>query len=285
MEEKGNYIKVFGRKIFYIDEGSGDGVLVISHGFPTSSYDYYSVLPYWSDKYRVIIHDHLGFGFSGRPTDYSYSLIAQADIMLELWRLLGLKKVNLLGHDYGTSVVTEVIARHNMGQCPIRLQSVTIGNGSMLIEMAHLQWTQKLLRHPTWGSMMIKLSSRKLWHHSLGRLWYDKSKINPKEFDVLWDISWEDTNHEQTFPVVSRYLHERVKFWNRWIKYGLYKTDLHINILWADQDPVAVVAMAIELRNNIPNNTLRIIENVGHYPMLEAAEKYANAVLELIAQE
>lgn len=282
-KSKGQYAEVLGQKIFYIDEGKHSETLVISHGFPTSSYDYYAVLPELTKHFRVIIHDHLGFGFSGRPLDYSYSLIEQGDIMIRFWEQLGLEEVHILGHDYGTSVVTEVVARYNMGTFPLEIKSLTIGNGSMLIEMAHLQWTQKLLRHPKWGPVMMRFTTRKLWHHSLGRLWHDKSAINKEEFDVLWDIAWEDDNHYQTFPVVSRYLHDRVKFWNRWLKYGLYQTHLHINILWADKDPVAVVDMAHELSRNIPNHSLHLIENVGHYPMLESPQKYVDGLIKLIS--
>lgn len=279
---KGQFIEVLGRKIFYIDEGNHEETLVVSHGFPTSSYDYYAVLPMLTKHFRVIIHDHLGFGFSGRPLDYSYGLIEQADIMIRLWEQLGLQSIHILGHDYGTSVVTELVARYNMNTLSLDIKSLTIGNGSMLIEMADLQWTQKLLRHPKWGPIMMRFTTLKLWRHSLGRLWYDKSKISIVEFDTLWDIAWEDENHRHTFPIVSRYLHDRVKYWNRWLKHGLYATDLHINILWADRDPVAVVDMAHELSRNIPNHALHLIKDVGHYPMLEAPEVYASSVIEMI---
>ena len=68
---KGGFVTVFGRKIFVIDtavnsnsSANNKKTLVLLHGYPTSSYDYYKVLPQLSEKYRVILHDHLGFGFS-----------------------------------------------------------------------------------------------------------------------------------------------------------------------------------------------------------------------------
>ena len=57
---KGNYIDVLGHKLFVIDKGTSKKTLLILHGYPTSSYDYYKVLDELSDHYRVIIHDHLG---------------------------------------------------------------------------------------------------------------------------------------------------------------------------------------------------------------------------------
>ena len=88
-EQKGEFINVFERSLFVIDSNtifeannSVQEVLVVLHGYPTSIYDYYKVLPDLAQKYRVIMHDHLGFGFSEKPLDYSYSLIEQADIAL-----------------------------------------------------------------------------------------------------------------------------------------------------------------------------------------------------------
>ena len=74
---KGKYLQINGHSVFVIDE-STDGLnkskntketLVILHGYPTSSFDYYKVLPALKEKYRVIIHDHIGFGFSDKPLD------------------------------------------------------------------------------------------------------------------------------------------------------------------------------------------------------------------------
>ena len=102
--------------------------MVILHGYPTSSYDYYKVLPELSKHYRVIIHDHLGFGFSDKPLDYSYSLLDQADLALQLWQQLGVKKTHLLAHDYGTSVATEIIARNNNHELTIEIEKLTLCN-------------------------------------------------------------------------------------------------------------------------------------------------------------
>ena len=63
----GSYIEVLGHKLFVVDQGKSKDTLLILHGYPTSSYDYYKVLDDLSANYRVIIHDHLGFGFSDKP--------------------------------------------------------------------------------------------------------------------------------------------------------------------------------------------------------------------------
>ena len=279
----GEIIEVNDHEVFVVDQGDAAETIVILHGYPSCSYDYFRVLPLLTKKYRVIVHDHLGFGFSGKPLNYSYSLIEQADIAQALWQKLGLKEVHLLAHDYGTSVATEIVARYNLGYEPVKLKTITIGNGSMHIEMAKLQWTQKLLRSKFWGPILVKFRSWAMFNNAFYKLWYDKSKIDKKEFAVLWKMLDHDPDGAKVFPAVSRYLLERVKFWHRWIG-GLRKTDKHINILWADKDPVAIIDMAHALHERIPSNSLEIIPNVGHYPMLEAPDIYAGKVMEMIEE-
>ena len=227
---KGRFYEILGKRIFTTDEGNSSETLVILHGYPSCSYDYFKVLPLLAKKYRVIVHDHPGFGLSEKPLNYSYSLIEQADVALALWQKLGLKEVHLLAHDYGTSVATEIIARYNLGYEPIKLKTITLGNGSMHIEMARLQWTQKLLRSKFWGPILVQFSSQWLFNRSFTKLWFDKSKIDQKEFDVLWEMMQHDPQGMKVFPAISRYLLEREKFWHRWVG-GLHRTDKHINLL------------------------------------------------------
>lgn len=282
-KNRGSTHTVLGHSLFVIDEGDhNDETIVILHGYPSCSYDYYACLPILSEDHRVVIHDHLGFGLSGRPEKYSYSLIEQADHAWALWQKLGLKKVHLLAHDYGTSVATEILAQAMRGFEPVKLQSITVGNGSMLIEMAQLLLMQKILRSKRWGPLAVRLATRWNFKKNMSKIWYDKSKVNEEELDVLYDMMWSQPGGKKVFHRVSQYLDERYKYWHRWIGEGLYSTDRHINILWAEKDPVAVIAMGETLHEHIPNNSFKRLPDLGHYPMLEDPEQYAKAVLEMI---
>lgn len=54
---------------------SPEKTLIILHGFPTSTYDYVDALDYLKTEFsRVILMDFIGFGFSDKPSNYSYSL-------------------------------------------------------------------------------------------------------------------------------------------------------------------------------------------------------------------
>ena len=154
----GSFYTVLGKQVFVIDKGSSTNTLVILHGYPTSSFDYWMVLEKLSEKYRVIIHDHIGFGFSDKPLDYSYSLIEQAEVALGLWKSLNLTEFSILAHDYGTSVATEILARSQNNSISIKIKEIVLCNGSIHIELSQLRLIQKLLKNKTIGPLVAKIS-------------------------------------------------------------------------------------------------------------------------------
>ena len=76
----------------------------------------------------------------------------------------------------------------------------------------------------------------------------------------------------------TQYIRERYLFWHRWIG-ALKSTDLAINIIWAKNDPIAVVTMAHVIFDETKHSQLVVLENLGHFPMLEAPKKWAEAVI------
>src|SRR5262245_42749831 len=144
---RGRRHRIFGREVFTVTEGVGDGLpILVLHGFPSSSRDFLPALPVLAARRRVIVHDHLGFGYSDKPVDYSYSLLEQAEVALELWRSLGVTRGHLLAHDYGTSVATEILARKDRGLASLDVASVTFCNGSVYQELASITPSQRLLK-------------------------------------------------------------------------------------------------------------------------------------------
>ena len=284
-KSKGEFITVNDRKLFVIDTSSffstedqvPSKTMVVLHGYPTSSYDYYKVLPELSKHYRVIIHDHLGFGFSDKPLDYSYSLLDQADLALQLWQLLGVKKVHLLAHDYGTSVATEIIARNNNHELTIEIEKLTLCNGSMHIELSQLRTIQKLLKNKWLGKYVAKLTTYTIFSKNLRNVYFDKTKVSNNELKDMW-MQLEYNEGRKVIHKLSQYINERYTYWNRWIG-ALKETNLQTNIVWAKNDPVAVPAIARLIATEISNNKLFWIENTGHFPMLENPDEWLNCIL------
>jgi len=112
--KKGSLIPVYNKNIFTIDTGGNhENCIVILHGYLSSSYDYYKVLPELSKHYRVIVQDLIGFGFSDKPEKKYFTIIDQTDYVLELWKILGLNNVTIISHGYGNLLTTEILARQN----------------------------------------------------------------------------------------------------------------------------------------------------------------------------
>jgi len=280
-KSKGTFIQVNNNRLFVIDTNNDSNTsqksMVILHGYPTSSFDYYKVLPELSKNYRVILHDHLGFGFSNKPEDIDYSLIKQADIALELWRQLGLKKIYLFAHDYGTSVATEIIARYNANELDIEIVQLIITNGSIHIELSQLRTIQKLLKHKILGKYVAKLTNFPIFRKNMKNIYFDSSKVTDNELKEMWKLI-ELNGGRKVIHKLTQYINERYLHWNRWVG-ALKKTQIPTKIIWAKNDPIAVVAIAELLSKEIPNNTIYWLENTGHFLMLENPEGFMKLLL------
>ncbi|MBK9794558.1 MAG: alpha/beta hydrolase [Sphingobacteriales bacterium] len=277
---KGNYTRVYGHAVFNIYHQTNKPTIAFLHGYPSASYDYYKVLPFLSTNFSFIIHDHLGFGLSDKPANYSYSLLEQAEIAIELWKQCGIKEIHLVSHDYGTTVANEIIVRKLQGFEPVKIKSVTFCNGSMHIELAHLKLVQKLLKHPFWGKYIVALMNKRTFVKTMQDIWFDKQLCDVKEMDELWELLMMNAGKD-VLHKISQYNNERVKYWNRWIP-ALSHLDIPTHILWAQQDPIAVKAIAEQLHKEIPDSVYTKIDNCGHYPMLEQPELWIKNVAEFI---
>ena len=277
-KKQGTFVSVNGFDHFVYDSNSDKPVLLILHGYPTCIYDFYKAVPLLETHFRVIMHDHLGFGFSDKPLNYSYSLIEQTDQALMLWQLLGIKKAIILAHDYGTSIATEILARLNrFNNVGITVPEMVLCNGSMHVEMAHLRLIQKLLLNPFSGPIVAAMSSRKTLARNLKNIYHDSSLLSCDEINALWEMM-SAGNGKRVLHKTTQYIKSRHTYWHRWIG-ALRTTEMPINIIWAMNDPVAVSDMARVLAEEIKNNSLTELDDMGHYPMLEQPEKWARAVI------
>ena len=121
--------------------------LLVLHGFPTSSIDYFGVLPALAAARRVVLLDFPGYGLSAKP-DRAYSLFAQADVVEAVVAAHGITEVELLSHDMGDSVAGELLARGIDGDLGFEVHRRVLTNGSIYLEQAHLTDGQQFLFEP-----------------------------------------------------------------------------------------------------------------------------------------
>lgn len=190
------------------------------------------------------------------------------------------KTVHILAHDYGTSVATEIIARKNAGFSNIQIQSLTLCNGSILIELSQLRPIQKLLLNQYTGPIVAQFSSRNLFVRNMKKLWFDQSKIDVSEFDVLWKML-NFQGGKNVIHQLTQYISERKRFRSRWVG-ALQKTAIPINIFWATEDIVAVKKIASTLHDLVPKSKLFWLEKTGHYPMLENPDSWSEQIINFL---
>lgn len=279
---RGDVVRVFDREVFFVDSGGSGPVLLLVHGFPTSSFDFHEVFDPLSESFRVIVHDHPGFGFSAKPTDYSYSLLEQAEYAAELWWQLGVRRAHLLAHDYGTSVATELVVRRERSSLPIQLESLTLSNGSIHLEFAKLRLSQRVLRNRWTGPLLARLAGRRFFERRLRALWGDPERVEAEDLEALW-CGLEHGGGRRLLPRISGYLEERVRFRRRWVG-ALERLDLPGHVLWGRRDPIAVPATAEALAAEIPRARLTWLEDAGHFPMLEVPGEYVASALDFYAE-
>jgi haloalkane dehalogenase len=114
-----------GLRLHYIDEGSGEPVIML-HGNPTWSFLYRHLLEALTDTHRVVVPDHIGCGLSDKPDDsrYTYRLGSRVDDLERLLDHLGLdSELTLVMHDWGGMVGMAYAARH-----PERIARLIVSN-------------------------------------------------------------------------------------------------------------------------------------------------------------
>lgn len=95
---------VNGIQMHYVEAGQGPPVFLL-HGFPETSFAWRKQIPALSRRFRVIVPDLRGYGYTEKPPA-GYDKRTMARDIFELMRLLGYEKIVLVGHDRGARVAT-----------------------------------------------------------------------------------------------------------------------------------------------------------------------------------
>ncbi len=274
--------------IFYQDLGQPaaptDRTLLLLHGFPESSHSWHKVVTSLLNSFqRIVLFDFPGFGQSDKPgNEYSYSLIDQADVTLLLWHQLGITGGHLLAHDMGDSVATELVAREVNGLLPAwfvdGFQSYTFTNGSMVIDLARLRITQRILLSKS-GFLLSKLSNYGLFHNQVKSA-HGNDQLNDEDIRQLWEQLTLQQGHRKMHLLI-RYYNDRIRFEkSRWLP-ALAMTKVPTHLCWGQTDAVAPVAMAHYLKKHICRKAqLSILPDTGHFCQLSNPEGWLEAVLE-----
>jgi len=297
---RGKFTEFFGHKVFYIkvpySGGGGDKeknnipTILLVHGFPTSSFDYAEVIDPLSKHANVIVHDHVGFGFSDKPRkNFTYSIFEHADIAIKIWEKLAFTNGIIVAHDMGDSVAAEILSRHSRDLLPSQIRThikgVVFTNGGMKISLSKFRISQIILKSSfgnflNWFIHFIGIP-KTFAVQQLGSIWsptYENSNKKQSDIDGILEIASYKGGNFITHKTI-RYLQDRYDFEYKWLD-GIKKVDFPCTIVWGDSDAVAPIEIAREIKRIAPNCVLKELKGVGHFLMLEAPKLWISEIVE-----
>ncbi|MDX1661636.1 MAG: alpha/beta hydrolase [Gemmatimonadota bacterium] len=250
-----------GHRVFYRVEGEGEPLLLV-HGFPTASWDWRRLWSALAARFRIVAPDLLGFGFSAKPADHDYSIVEQADLCEAILAAAGAEgPVHVLAHDYGDTVVQELLARG------ADLSTVTLLNGGLFPEAIRRRPIQVLLESPL-GGIVARLMTESRFRTSFAALFGPETQPTDEELAAWWELITRDDGRRVVHRV-ARYQVERRENRDRWVG-ALVETDVPVRLVVGPADPVSGDRVARRYEEVVPDpDVVRLDARIGHYPQVE----------------
>jgi pimeloyl-ACP methyl ester carboxylesterase len=124
--------------MFYREAGPADApVILLLHGFPTSSHMFRDLIPALADRHHVIAPDLPGFGQTKAPPrgKFEYTFDALAEALGDFVDAIGLGRYALYIFDYGAPVGLRLAIRH-----PERVTAIISQNGNAYADGFSNEW-------------------------------------------------------------------------------------------------------------------------------------------------
>jgi pimeloyl-ACP methyl ester carboxylesterase len=240
-------------------------VLLLVHGFPSASWDWWPMWPALTARFRVIAADMIGFGWSDKPRRYTYSILDQADLYQGLLRELGVGAVHVLAHDYGDTVAQELLARHEEQGGGV-MRSLCLLNGGLFPETHRPRAVQKLLASPL-GALVGRFSTRRAFAGGLTAIFGPDTPPSPAFIDELWTMLHHQDGHRVLHQLIG-YMAERRAHRARWVT-PLTRARVPQRVIDGALDPVSGEHMVVRYRELVPEPDVVVLPRIGHYPQVE----------------
>ena len=105
--------KIDDNNIRYLEEGTSANTLLLLHGLGASAERWEGVIPFFAKKFKVIVPDLIGFGYSDKPlVDYTTDYFAE--FISKFVDKIGIKEPNIIGSSLGGQIAAEFTINHNV---------------------------------------------------------------------------------------------------------------------------------------------------------------------------
>ncbi len=267
-------VKIDNVNIFYREAGPADApVIVLLHGFPSSSHMYRNLLTKLEDDFHLIAPDYPGFGNSDRPLigEFAYTFDHLAEVVEKFFQKLGLKKFSLYMQDYGGPVGFRIAAKH-----PDWIAALIIQNTNAYEE--GLTPLFERLR-PLWEEQTISTERRvnKTLHRS-GTMWQyihgarDKRKISPDAWNMDQYFLDQPQSHFIQFKLQADF-DSNLKRYPEWQNY--FRTHQPPTlVVWGKNDKIFSPKGAEAYKRDLRNIEVHMLDT-GHFALEEDCDVIA----------
>ncbi len=270
----GHLLDVNGGRMHYLDEGPRDGpVMLCVHGNPTWSFYWREIVAHYSDRYRVIVPDHVGCGLSDKPQEWDYRLAQHVANLQMLVDHLDLQDITMVVHDWGGAIGMGVATRY-----PGRFARFVVTNTAAFLSRA-IPPSIAVVKVPGFGALAVRggnAFARAATFRAVSRPLSSEAKAG-----LLFPYgSWADRiatlRFVQDIPLAEKHPSYAML---ASIDEGLSCLTEHPMLLcWGDDDFCFTPAFRAEWERRFPAAQSLHWSGVGHYVMEDAPDAVLQAM-------
>lgn len=270
-------VKVDDLNVFYREAGPEDGpVVVLLHGYPTSSHMYRDLIPMLAAKYHIIAPDLIGFGYSDAPhyKSFNYTFDNLTKYVQGLLDLLKVNRFAMQVFDYGAPVGYRLALAN-----PEKITAIISQNGNAYKEGLSSGWSllEKYWNEPTAenrNSLRVTSTADAIqWQYFTGAP--DKSLIAPESYTLDQAFMDRHENEEIQLDLFKDYA-TNVALYPAFHEY-FRKYQPPFLATWGEKDPYFIPAGAEAFKKDLPDAIVKFY-NTGHF----ALETHLNVIGEEI---
>jgi len=273
-------------RVFHLEAGPPDApVLLLVHGFPTSSIDWFDVVDALAEHYRVGMVDFPGYGFSEKPADWPYGLALDAELLRHhVVEVMGADRCRVVAHDRGDSVA---LILHQLTQDradDLVLDHLVLSNANIFLPLASLTDFQRAVLDPArWAEARGAITPDAL-AAGMGTTTFTPPRppSDPTVAALATTFAWNDgiaVLHD-----TIQYLRERAEDEVAWLE-SLAASEVPTSVIWGICDTVSPPRVAMHvwerfLRTKPGSNELWIVPGANHYLQNDRPDAFVEAVVE-----
>ncbi len=237
--------------------GVSDAPALYVHGVPTNSDDWVPFLELGGG----LAPDLPGFGRSGKPGNFDYTIDGYADFLERYLDLVGVERVRLVVHDWG-AVALAFAQRH-----PDRVQRLVVIDAVPLLAGYDWHRIARVWRRPWLGELAMGSTTR--W--VLARV-SREANVTPGPMPDSWQRSvWDHFDQGTQRAILRLYRSAPPEVLAR---AGEQLSSLHAPalVLWGERDPYIPARFAEAYGAALPNAEVLTLADAGHWPWLDRPE-------------